>query len=119
VANRTPNHETGRWASDLDTLQLERQVNFFRLDMPVLDGPDVLAGDDDVVREERLKAIVFPEGVEIAPGQPDMSKLCDIDIRDAHIRGGADYLVTRDQRLLAAREALRDEFGIEILTPKH
>jgi hypothetical protein len=117
VANRTPNQEATRWASELDILQVERQVNFFRLDMSVLDGPDVLAGEDDVDRHERLKAIVFPEGVEIVPGQPDMGKLCDIDILDAHIRSGAEYIVTRDQRLLTARDALRAEFGIEVLTP--
>lgn len=70
VANRTPNRETMSWASELDSLEVEREVNFFRLDMSYLDGPDVLAGDEDIVREERLTAIAFPRAPRPSPVGP-------------------------------------------------
>jgi len=55
----------------------------------VFDGPDVLAGDDDVARLDALEAVVFPEG----RGE-DLGKASDIDILDAHLRSKAEYFVT-------------------------
>jgi hypothetical protein len=112
VANRTPDRETRSWASTLGDLDVSRQTNFARFDVSVFDGPDVLAGDDDVARLDALEAVVFPGG----RGE-DLGKASDIDILDAHLRSKAEYFVTRDRHLLHPRDELRRMFGIVVLTP--
>lgn len=117
VANRTPNREARSWASTLDLLNVSRQTNYFRLDVSALDGPDVIASDEDVARIDRLEAVIFEAGVVKAGGVGALAKAADLDILEAHLRSGADYFVTRDGHFIASRDTLRHEFGITVLTP--
>ncbi len=118
VANRTPDQEATVWAGRLDALDIARKEVFFRFDISRLDGPDVLAGDEDTARLAELQSVLFPNGITRSNGEADFAKVADIDILDAHLRSGANYFVTRDEHFLKAREQLGRQFGTIVLTPE-
>lgn len=125
--------DVARWSDDegrmrradwLAALPIARGVGgVFRLDVSTLGGPDVLAGDEDVALDWRLRAVLAPSkaagpipGAEEAPGVA-AKVFSDIDHLIAHVRSGADAFVTMDvATILRRRERLAD-LGIDVCTP--
>ena len=103
--------------------EIRRVGGLFRLDVSVLDGPDVLGSDAETELDERLRAILAPTktqgpipGYEVAPGVA--AKLfSDIDHLIAHRMSEADFFVTLDEStILSRRVALQGE-GIAVCRP--
>ncbi len=121
-----------RWRDDVGRAQraawlakvpIKAVGGVFRLDVSVLGGPDVLAGNADVSLNERLKALLAPTtsarhiaGYEEAPGVA-AKVFSDIDHLIAHVKSGADAFVTLDLSTILGRRVRLAEAGIRVCTP--
>jgi len=88
----------------------------FRVDYSELDSGDYLVGDDQMQDEERLRAVVFP-GIPEA-GKKECSRKADLDHLHAHKASDNDVFVTRDGPILDAKEALKQQFDIVVMSPR-
>jgi hypothetical protein len=103
--------------------EIRRIGGVFRLDVSVLDGPDVLGSNAETRLDERLRAILAPAktqgpipGYEVAPGVA-AKWFADIDHLIAHRMSEADFFVTLDEStILSRRVALQGE-GIVVCRP--
>ncbi len=89
----------------------------FRIGASRLDGLDTLAGDDEVLLENRLRATLFPALTNTDKRYE--KKIADIDHLIAHKLRERDIFVTDDKEDILRRvRVLKDEFGITVMTPK-
>lgn len=109
------------WLASAPTMA--RVGGIFRLDASVWDGRDVLAGDDDVDLDRRLRGILVPSlklddvpGHDEAPGEAAKA-FSDIDHLIAHRRSGALLFVTLDVKTILRRAARLAELAINVCLP--
>lgn len=90
----------------------EHAAGLFVLGVSVLDGPDVIASDEDAARYTTIRSILDPafDGATLAdaPVWRLAKRTSDTDHLIAHCRSGADAFVTLDDAtILIHREDLR------------
>lgn len=102
---------------------IPRAPGVFRLDVSVLNGPDLLGGDADVVLDRQLRELLEPVrrdpvnllSYEDAPGVA-AKVMSDVDHLIAHQFSGADWFTTLDRGILRQRSAL-SALGLEVALP--
>jgi hypothetical protein len=103
---------------------IQRVGGVFRLDVSVLNGPDVLGGESDVQLDQQLRQILRPSLAHPGeiPGYEDDPRAAaklfsDIDHLIAHFPSGAQWFVTLDAKTILKRHDALKGIGIEVRRP--
>ena len=88
----------------------------FRLDNSRLDSGDFLVGADNIITEQELRNILFPNLDKNDKRFPN--KINDVDHIIGHSANGRDIFVTDDKTILKKAETLKNICGIVVMNPK-
>ena len=77
----------------------------------------VFASDEDAIRIDRVLAVLFPDSDRYATDRTSMHNLRDAMHIATAVRYGYAVFVTTETRILKKADAIRRDWGVEILRP--